>query len=185
MSKYLRKTAALACHVHSAIKDRCIKELERNGFFRKSAVVEGLGFSAVEESIRWDYVAEFITAEGYDLVPLAARFFRSESEHKKEDTQIKKSLIKADDDSVPNIALSRFLAGGHGRKTAGYASVYFANGRLAIKRFQIDKKRREGANETIRKRAERIARNAEGRLTGASSVELLTAAGISPETVEH
>ncbi len=120
-TKYLRREVARACPVHQMVLDRAMDDLAEYGYFSKQDVVKESGMIAMVDSIRWDYLAEFIREDGRcELVPLAARFWKMKPTER---------LLFPE----------RAIAGGHGKKTAGYALVTLDNGNLAIE--QLERKR--------------------------------------------
>jgi hypothetical protein len=111
------------CPIHKAVLEACGKRLVEFGYFNKADILEDLSFSAIEDSLRWDWIAEFLSEKNGDyaieLVPLAQRFFK-DPKRKRDATEI--------------TSLGRYLAGGHGKRTAGYASIDFEGGRFAVVR---------------------------------------------------
>src|SRR6478736_782533 len=129
-STYIQRKTALACPVHMAIKQAAVERLTDKGVFSKEKVLEETNMLAMAEAIRWDYVREFIEEEhGCELMPLAASYFKR---HQKEDEHIKPE---------------KYLAQGHGKKTAGYAAVTNANDHLVICRIKY---RAAVANGTVK-----------------------------------
>ena len=129
-NKYLRKTVARECPIHSDILDQCKALLVEVGYFEKKDVLEALNFTAVESSIRWDYIAQFISDEhDIDIVPLAQRFF---SRHPIAERQT---------------APEKFIASGHGKKTVGYATVRLENGVFAIRQLKNKASRAKGMSK--------------------------------------
>ena len=137
-NKYLRREKARACPIHKAVLEACGQALVDKGYFSKEDILEKLRFTAMAESIRWDYVAEWLTADDGDyameIIPLAPRFFN---------TPMKKRI----EDGLP--AYGRYVAGGHGKRTAGYASVTLDGGKLAIKRAERFKSLKNGASTAL------------------------------------
>lgn len=126
--RYMRKETARACPVHSMIKDKANEMLAANGHFSKEVVLEELNLSTMEDSIRWDYIREFIEEDhGVNLVPLAARFFIGKIKTKSGDNV---SFISTAAERKVNP--EKYIAGGHGKKTHGYALVTFEQGVMAI-----------------------------------------------------
>jgi hypothetical protein len=117
--KYLRKEAAKACPIHTAVYTAALDALVMFGVFSKDDVIESLNFDAVADSIRWDYIREFIEEEqGVEMIPLAASFF---SRHRVQEEHINPA---------------KFLAQGYGKKTHGFAAVTTQNDHLVIKRIE-------------------------------------------------
>ena len=128
---YALKAVVKDCPIHKAIRDRCAEKLEMNGFFRKSDILNELDFSCVSDSIRWDYLREFIeTDQGCQLIPLAEPFFKR---HKHTD--------------VP----ATYVAIGRSKKAVGYASVTDVNGALAIRLLQHKKAVANGSTAALNK----------------------------------
>jgi hypothetical protein len=117
--KYLRKEAAKACPIHTAVYNSALEQLVLFGVFSKEDVIDSLNFEAVADSIRWDYIREFIEEEQHaELIPLAASFF---SRHQRQEEHLNPS---------------KFLAQGYGKKTHGFAAVTTMNDHLVIKRIE-------------------------------------------------
>lgn len=120
MSKFLRREAAVKCKIHQEVKKAAIEKLGLHGVFEKDEVLDELQYKAVTDAIRWDYIREFIQEEqGCELVPLASTYFKRHS--------------RAQEIANP----SRFIAGGHGKKTAGYAAVEPQNDHLVVAKLKI------------------------------------------------
>lgn len=132
MSKYLRKDKARGCPVHMAVLDECGRQLSLHGVFEKSAVLEYLNLEAMADSVRWDYVRSFLEEEqGCEMVPLASVYFKR---HKLEEERVNPQ---------------RFIATGHGKKTAGFATVTQENDHLYISRIDTKKKMANGVGEAF------------------------------------
>lgn len=133
MGKFIKKVTALRCPIHSAVLEECGKQLVDKGYFNKDQVIEKLRFTAIEDSIRWDYLAHFLAepelGHNFEVVPVAQKFFKS--------TKADRDRAAEEVDSRGRLGnFGQYLAGGHGKKTAGYAVVNFEGGRLALKRAQ-------------------------------------------------
>lgn len=113
MGKFIKQVTARRCAVHQAVKDEAEERLVNLGAFDKIGVLEHLGFTAVAESIRWDYIALWIQEE-YDceLIPLVGRFFKNTRE-------------ELDKGWTPQQNPEKYIAQGHGKKTMGYGAVGF------------------------------------------------------------
>jgi hypothetical protein len=108
-SKFLRREAAIECPVHTLIRAKAAEFLELRGAFSREEVLEATRLQAMAESIRWDYVREFIEKEqGCELIPVSALFFKSPHSKDRKDSPIK-------------IKPEKYLALGNGKRTAGYA----------------------------------------------------------------
>jgi len=138
MSKFLRKEAARKCLIHKAVRIEAALRLEQLGAFEKSAVLEALGFDAVADAIRWDYIRDFLQEdEGCELVPVVSLFFKSPTAKER-----KKSPL----DLMPE----RYIAMGFGKKTAGFASVsQDANAKLVLQRIKQRERVRNGTSEAF------------------------------------
>ena len=135
MAKWMRKTSALKCKVHQAIVDEAIAQLELQQVFSKQQVLEKTGYEMISDSIRWDYIREFVEDRTkLELVPVSAKFF-AYREHKK---------------AIAESAMQRLIASGYGKKTAGYASTRCLNGALAKKRLEQKKAVTEGNIESYK-----------------------------------
>ena len=119
MSKYMRRSVIRECAIHQSIMDRASEGLETNGSFRKVTVLEELGLKTVEDSIRWDYIRDFIQEDqDCELVPVAEKYFK---QHK-----MSEELVNPE----------RFIATGNGKKTAGFVSVVAETDHLTVRRLE-------------------------------------------------
>lgn len=142
-ARYLRREKARRCPVHTAVLDACSERLSDHGWFEKEEVVNSLNFEAVSDSIRWDYIMDFLrTEEGGEFVPLAARFFKRHKHSERVDHP------------------ERFIATGHGKKTAGYANVELDNGRLAIRHLGSKRSMANGVAKAFRKYMDELSKRA-------------------------
>lgn len=134
MSNYLRKEKARQCPIHMAILDECADQLQLHGVFEKAAVLGRLNFEAVADSVRWDYIRDFLETEivGCEMVPLAQAYFKR---HKVEEERVNPQ---------------RFIALGHGKKTAGFASVTQQNDHLFVQRIEHKARMSNGVGEAFR-----------------------------------
>lgn len=127
MSAFIRREAVRVCPIHMMIRGHVEMLLEKFGTFEKDGVIEDLKLKTVADSIRWDYIREFIQEDqGCELVPLAASYFK---QHKRQ---------------AEFLNTSRFIAFGHGKKTAGYASCRPENDHLVIQHLKIRQKLKNG-----------------------------------------
>jgi hypothetical protein len=139
MSKYLRREVAAKNAVYQAILEACSTRLAEIGYFSKDEILETTGMEAFDDSIRWDYIVDFLRhGQGVELVPMAQRFF---NRHKASDR------IHA-----PQL----FIASGHGKKTMGYANVTIDGGVFAIKQLRDRKSLQNGVGKAYREYAERL-----------------------------
>ena len=117
--KYLRKEKARGCIIHNMVMEAAKKSLELNGSFCKERVLEECSI-AIEDPVRWDYIREFIEMdEAVELLPVAASYFKRHD--------IKDEIVNP----------TRYIATGHGKKTAGFVSVTTENDHLAVRRVEI------------------------------------------------
>ena len=146
MPKFFKKVTAERCPIHQAILDECAKRLADVGYFNKQAVLDSLNFQTVSEIIRWDYLADFLSDKdgryGVELVPLAQKFFSSTRTERMRDA-------KEYDGKGKPMNLGPYIAGGHSKKTAGYASITFEGGSLAVKRAQRFASQRNGVGKAL------------------------------------
>ena len=113
MGKFIKQVTARKCAVHTAIKDEAVERLVKLGAFEKESVMAFLGFAAVADSIRWDYIALWIQEENEcELVPLVGRFFKHTREESAKGWTYQSNPEK-------------YIAQGHGKKTMGYGAVGF------------------------------------------------------------
>lgn len=139
MSKYVRREAVRACAIHQSIMDRAAEDLEHSGSFRKLDVIEALGLRVMEDSIRWDYIRDFLQEDqGCELVPVAERYFKS---HQKVEEQINPE---------------KFIATGNGKKTAGFVSVIADNDHLTVRRLKQRQALANGVGKAFRTYAEAV-----------------------------
>jgi hypothetical protein len=143
MSKYLRRGDALASKHYAAIMARAMELLAQDGRFEKRRVIEDVGLAEFEDSVRWDYLKEFIeagrkpsgdgrligqeTADKIELVGMVSRFFhRSECLFMTKDGN--RHAYTYDDPQ-------KFFAIGYGKSSAGFASVRDLDGKLVLWKF--------------------------------------------------
>ena len=142
MSRLTREKAR-GCPVHSALFDRALDLLEDNGYFSKDEVTDACHFEAIADSIRWDYIKERIEeTHGVNLLPVCSRFFRTHVEGKDG------GRIRTADER--KVSPGKYLAGGHGKKTAGYCNVTLDDGKLAIKKLMNAQGLRNGVSKAFK-----------------------------------
>jgi hypothetical protein len=153
MIKYLRRTAALQCPIHKAIREEAGQELERQGAFSKLQVLEALRFEAVAEAIRWDYVREALEEDiGCDLVPVVEAFFTPPRSKEKRDHPVSQFPEK-------------YLASGYGKRTAGFVSVTEgANAELIVERVIQRKAIANGEAKALRNYVDAVTRHGARRV---------------------
>lgn len=133
MSKWLRKDKARENPHYQAILEKASADLEESGFFHKDEVLGALGYEPFASDMRWDYIRVFLEEEqGCELMPLAESFFKAQR--------------KAG--GLDQLKPERYLASGHGKKTAGYAAVTEENDFLVIKRVAQRKAMANGVGRT-------------------------------------
>ena len=121
MSNYVRREHLEGCKLHREIFVEAHVLLDKHGYFTKQEVIETTKLEGVADGIRWDYVYDSLqkVLEGLELVPVASRFFTHPH--------------SSGDRYVP----MRFIASGHGKKTAGYALVSHTDeGRLLVRPWE-------------------------------------------------
>lgn len=117
-NKFLRRERARCCPIHTAVLSEAADRLAHSGVFSKDEIVTALRYEVIEDAIRWDYIREFLESDhDCTLVPLAGAYFK------------RHRLAE----EFANTA--RFIAMGHGKKTAGYAAVTPENSHLVVCRI--------------------------------------------------
>jgi hypothetical protein len=159
--KYLRREVAYTSPVYQLIAEKAAEELDSRGWFSKSQVLKLTSMEALSDSLRWDYLTEMICNEqNVTLVPLAKRFFHQKRGDVQTMRDAQKAITAQTDDEreqaenalkARNISLTRFLAGGHGRNTYGYAIPTAMNGALVNTRLANVKKMANGKAEAFKK----------------------------------
>jgi hypothetical protein len=131
MASWYRFETAAANRVYIDIADDAAERLHRVGYFAKAEVLKATGYGIFEDDLRWDYVRRMIE-EKYktELVPLCAAFFKRESK-----------------DIVPG----KLIAGGHGKRTAGYAITSQKNEHLVLARLNRRRAQADGNAEKANK----------------------------------
>lgn len=141
MSKYLRKDKARSCPVHMAIMDECAKQLHLHGVFEKDEILASLNLEAMIDAVRWDYIRAFLEDElGCEMVPLASAYFKR---HKK---------------SEEHVNPQKFIALGHGKKTAGFATVTQENDHLFICRLKTKRAMANGVGKAFEAYLEQVSK---------------------------
>ena len=144
MIKFLRREKARGCPVHQVVLETAGAMLELHGVFSKEDVLEDTKMTAMGDAIRWDYVIEWLREEqGVELVPVREAFFKRHSRERLE--------------RMPE----KFLAAGHGVRTAGWASVsHGPNAPLVVKRVEQRKAMANGTGEEFRDFVQSVRRTA-------------------------
>ena len=89
MSKFVRRETVRKCAIHQTIMERASEDLEHSGAFNKEEILETLGLIVMADSVRWDYIREFLQEDqGCELVPVAASYFKR---HKRDEELICRS----------------------------------------------------------------------------------------------
>jgi len=118
MTKWMPYEAVKTCPHHIKIKDECEQWLSSFGHFEKEEVIEQTGSKYIASAIRWDYIVHWIEEDKkYFLIPVAGSYFpkkRSEIKFKREN----------DEHKVPE----KYIATGHGKRTAGFVAGNTENG---------------------------------------------------------
>ena len=141
MTKWLRYDQASKSKPYKEIANVAAERLTAGGSFQKEEVLEKTGY-AVFDDIRWDYIKRMIEEEhATELVPLAGVYFQPRKSRDRE--------LAGD----PKIFPARYIATGHGKKTAGYAIASEDNGHFVVEILKIKTNRARGmmkAAETTR-----------------------------------
>jgi hypothetical protein len=166
MGAFIKKSTALKCPVHLAVVDKAQDALMGNGYFNKERILERTGMIAMQESIRWDYIADFIkagiaikkddngeqyadlTVDGCELVPLAQSFWNKKP---KGDVPASTAITRM---KFPE----KYIAMGHGKKTAGYALVDFEDGVMALRQLDHKEAMSNGTAKAFKKYADALVR---------------------------
>ena len=162
-TKYMKFEAAKRCEVHGKVYNQAVDDLTLDGYFCKDEVIEKTKMGTMEDSIRWDYIKKMIEDEygAYELIPLAASFWKEMPKNRR---------VKDENGSTNNetVWLSpteqkerwintklknpvKYLATGHGKKTAGFGLVCSANGSMVIRALEQKAKVANGVREAARK----------------------------------
>ena len=125
--KYLRFEKAVVSVIYITIVKEAELRLEDHGTFIKDEVIRRVGYDAIGDDIRWDYVRLIIErTHDTELIPLAPSFMKR---HKKEE-ELRFT--------------EKFIARGNGRRTIGYANACPQNGHFVIHRLKTKLKTAEG-----------------------------------------
>lgn len=145
VNKGLRREEARACPVHTALREEAVRRLLRDGQFSIVQVLEATRFTAMSESIRWDYIVEFIKQDHNlcDLVALSQAYYKP---HKREDEFLNPGSYVA--------------YGGATGRAVGYALVTERNRHLVVARLRQRWSALHGTNQ----RFDRCVNDARQRL---------------------
>ncbi len=134
MVKYIRRKAAEECPVHQKVFEKAKERIEHIGWFGKELLLRKIGLYAMADSIRWDYIVEFLNKDlDTELVPVVSQFGKS---------------IQNDQEDIEKFPW-RYIASGHGKKTWGYANAEEMNGVLAVRRLSQRNAQAEGAVNAV------------------------------------
>jgi len=151
---YLRREKARKCPVHTTILEVATTQLAEFGYFSKGDVLRENSLEAMEPAVRWDYIREFIEADyGIELVPLAQRFFDTvgKETHRRGGFTVETAVHRA-------LYPQKYVAAGHGKRTAGYCNADFDNGRFAVVRLQHKREMLNGVAKAFNKFSEELAK---------------------------
>ena len=146
-SRNLRREAARKDGHYQTLLDLCDTDLKGpTSSFHKDDILVRAGLQLMARSIRWDYIAHFLTDPtdlyGHSLVAAAQSFF--------DDKVWAKTAA-----TLTPVRAGRYTATGHGKRTAGYCLAELAGGRLLLYRTGIAVKTRNGTNTALRQRVKR------------------------------
>jgi len=111
-------------------------DLRNKGFFCQERALHKSGMLGVGSAIRWDYLREFIQDdEDIELIPLVGAFFKL-----KDATQVQKGKDNPE----------RYIAGGDGGKTAGYAAVIEQNKHFVITHIEQKDRALNGVRDSVK-----------------------------------
>jgi len=131
MSKWLRKEVARACPVHNAIYNEVVARVGAQQRFAIQEILEALNYTAMADSIRWDYIVEFLRDEhAIDCIAVHFEIFKRHSRQKE--------LLEPE----------KFVAIGYNKKAAGWAAIVPENAHLVAVTL---KHRRSVANGVVKK----------------------------------
>lgn len=167
MSKWLRMTQAQKSPVYIAIKDTMTDRLSVAGYFEKTEVLEATGFATVADSIRWDYLRQMIENEHHtELIPLSAQFFQKTLLIDGKRRHLGGTRRREYELLFPE----KFVASGHGKRTAGFAIASQENGHFLVRVLY----RKQGQARGMVKSANRTAQIASTvHLDNLSKLELI------------
>jgi hypothetical protein len=153
MSKFLRRSVADKSPIYKAITAEALALLNTSSHFRKDTVITTLGLQAFADAVRWDYVRLMLQDQlgGVELVPVAEAYFQARIEADGKMTKNTEELRKR----LPE----RFVAAGHGKKTAGYVTVVPENEHLVI----VVARRKDAQAKGTDRVANKFVRDALGR----------------------
>jgi hypothetical protein len=165
MVKFVKFSTVLQTPLYQEIIRQCVIRLEVSPYvFRKDEVMEAANAVPFADSINWSFVQRWLEEgddkalvdgplpEGYgegSLIPVVGSFWDGRDGVSRED-------IPEDRMKHPG----KYIAQGHGKRTAGYALVCEENGELALKVQRIKCARARGVNESRVATEQSIAKHA-------------------------
>jgi hypothetical protein len=159
MGAFIKYSTAQKCPVHQAIAEMAAEYLTRPpGVFHKERVIDKCNMRAVASSIRWDYVKRMIEDEWGQadmLFPLAQSFWTGPRD-KDGNLTVEESFL--DKDKVLNPG--KYIASGHGKKTAGYGLICDETGHFALYVLKHKNKVAQGTRKAAGKTASAIEKQA-------------------------
>jgi len=138
---FIKYPTAQRCPIHQLVVSVATDFLLEKNYFSKREVIKKTGFSAIQDSIRWDYIAKMIEEEGGDvaLVPVVPRFWNNTEEQRQDEYHAQKCL-----------------AGGHGKKTEGYALICEGNRELMVAKLSRRRNIANGVGQAFRHYADEL-----------------------------
>lgn len=125
MSKFLRYSTAVQSRVYRELLEEAELRLIEIGHFAKIDVTDRVGYSAIADDIRWDYIRRMIEEKHKtELIPLGPAFFKR---HKREE-------------EINPMFTEKFVARGNGRGTVGFALASKENGHFIVHRLKLKTK---------------------------------------------
>lgn len=138
--KIVHKRTVRKCPIHRTLRDKAVDQLNERSKFEFAALLELTGFVAMEESVKWDFIHDFIEEDtGQELIPVADDYFRRH--------QFQDELISPE----------KYLAGAGGNKrTAGY--IWFSKHTAHLVRHFFTKRctMLEGSNKSYISSREKV-----------------------------
>lgn len=139
-NRWMRKDEALNSAPYQALIKEGTALLKTQGYFSKDQVLEGSGMVTVGDSIRWDYLREFLEdASGVHLLCVSRGFFDKYVVDRK-GKKVKRNGKPLTTAEHRRENPGHYLALGHGKKTFGFALMKTDGGVLAIKVLGVKNK---------------------------------------------
>ena len=152
MTKWLRYNDAVANPVYQTLIEACVDRLTDRGpgHFEKKEVVKACRLDVFDDSVfRWDYIKLYIEREYHtELVPLVHAYFNRRNiaarllEMQEAEAAAAREVAVDPDADDPNRAAklrtiaSKYIALGHGKKTAGFCIAIPVNGHFYRKHLE-------------------------------------------------